>query len=66
MMNYLQQETLAFLQHEERLAEAAKRRLANQVPQEPSLPLVAWLQRLGEQKRKWFAPRRTVVAKQAF
>ncbi len=65
-MNYLQHETLAFLQYEERLAEAEQRRLAQEFPQEPWLPLAAWFQRLGEQRRKWFAPRRPVIVKQAF
>lgn len=60
-MNYLQQETLALLKHEERLAEAAHYQLTKHVPQEHSLPLAAWFQRFGEQGRKWFAPRRPSV-----
>ncbi|MCX6046723.1 MAG: hypothetical protein NT075_16590 [Chloroflexi bacterium] len=65
-MNYLQDETLAFLRHEERLVEAANQRLANQIPQAHSRRLVTWVQRFSEQRRKWFVPRRSVIVKQAF
>lgn len=64
MMNYLQQETLALMQHEERLAEAAKRRLTH-TPRTHALPLMAWFQWFGEQRRKWFAPQPPVIVDQA-
>ncbi len=64
-MNYLQSETLALLQYEERLAEAAAERLANSLPQEQKLSLVAWLQRLGGQNRKQIAHQRPVTVEQA-
>lgn len=64
-MYYLQSETLALLRYEERLAEAAAERLANSLPKEQRLSLVAWLQRLGGQSRQRLTPQRPVSVEQA-
>ena len=56
MINYYQLETLAHLQHEERLVTAAKERLIQQ-PQRKTLPMATWLHWLSEQTDKWVAPR---------
>lgn len=64
-MYYLQSETLALLQYEERLAEAAAERLANSLPKEQRLSLVAWFQQLGGQNRQRLAAQRPVSVEQA-
>jgi hypothetical protein len=64
-MYYLQSETLALLQYEERLAEAAAERLANSLPKEQRLSLIAWFQQLGGQSRPRLATRRPVNVEQA-
>lgn len=64
-MYYLQSETLALLQYEERLAEAAAERLANSLPKEQRLSLVAWFQQLGGQNRQRLAAQRSVSVEQA-
>ncbi len=64
-MNYLQLETLAMLQYEQRLAEAVAERLANSFPREHRLSLVAWFQQLGGQNRKQLTHQRPVTVEQA-
>jgi hypothetical protein len=64
IINYYQLETLAHLQHEERLANAAKQRLI-QLPQRKTLPLATWVRRLSEQKDKWVAPRQPATIEPA-
>lgn len=61
MISYLQQVELVRLQHEERLAQAARERLLAQARRDSGRRLPSLFQWLAEQGRQWLAPQRSVT-----
>lgn len=62
MTSYQQQAELARLQHEARLQQAEEARRFAYLRQRPAFHLPAWLHRLGQQVRVWFAAPPTVAS----